>query len=307
MRKAVLIENITLALMLLLAATVAFAQETSIFLARDGGGGWLGVSISDLSKSKVTELKLPDENGVLIVRVEKESPAEKAGLQPNDIIVQFNGIKILATNQFTHMVQELLPDRTTSLVVLRGGAHKTFTVTLGSRPHKSALTVPGGEGDRPLPLDLDKLRQNLDTMKENIRTWDWEFPGGPLEMILEPSQGRMGVNLESMTPQLGDYFGVKDGHGALVVSIQKDSPAEKAGLKAGDVIVGMDSKDITSPGDVARAVRAKDEGDVDIRVLRERQSKAFKVHLEKRPTEPKVFRQRIMAAPKAQSSSVPVV
>jgi serine protease Do len=307
MRKAVLIENITLALMLLLAATVAFAQETSIFLAGDGGGGWLGISISDLSKSKVTELKLPDENGVLIVRVEKESPAEKAGLQPNDIIVQFNGIKILTTNQFTRMLRELLPDRTTSLVVLRGGTHKTFTVTLGGRPHKSVLTVPGGEGDQPLPLDLDKLRQNLDNMKENIRTWDWEFPGESLGLIFDPSQGRMGVNLESLTTQLGDYFGVKDGHGALVVSTQKESPADKAGLKAGDVIVGVDSKDITSPGDVARAVRTKDEGDVEIRVLRERQSKAFKVHLEKRSTEPKVLRQRIMAAPKVRSSSAPVV
>jgi serine protease Do len=305
MRKAVLTKTITLVMMLLLAATVAFAQEASIFLTAEVGGGWLGVSISDLSKSKVTELKLLDENGVLIVRVEKESPAEKAGLQPNDVIIQFNGIKILTTNQFTRMLRELLPDRTTSLVVLRSGAHKTFTVTLGSRPHKSVLAGPGGEGVAPKALDLDELRQNIESMKENIRTF--EFPGESLGLLFDPSQGRMGVNLESLTSQLGDYFGVKDGHGALVVSTQKDSPADKAGLKAGDVIVGVDSKDITSPGDVARAVRAKDEGDVEIRVLRERQSKAFKVHLEKRSTEPKVLRQRIMAAPKARSSSVPVV
>lgn len=267
--------TVILAIVLLFAAVEAYGQDTFSVLEGWEDGAWLGVSISDLTKSKASEFKLSDENGVLINSVEKDSPAEKAGLQPNDVIVQFNGIKVLTTRQFTRMVRELLPDRTSNLVVMRAGTQKAFTVTLGKRP--------GSESNEFFTMNLGPLRENLENLGERFHAW--EGPRGAMAYLMEPRQGRLGVNIDSLSPQLGDYFGVKEGHGALITSVRKDSPAEKAGLKAGDVIVGIDSKEVASIEDVMRTVRSKGEGDLEIKVLRDRQSKSFTVHLEKPDTE----------------------
>lgn len=252
---------------------------------------WLGISISDLTKSKSAELKLPDENGVLVNRVEKDSPAEKAGVQPGDVIVQFNGIKILAVRQFTRMVSELLPDRTTNLVVWRNAAQKTFPVTLARRPKS--------EGIESYSLDMEPLRKSLEQMREGFHGWD--EGQGPMTFLFQPSQGRLGIDLDSLTPQLGEYFGVKEGHGALIVSVRKDSLADKAGLKAGDVVISVDSKEVTSPAEVVRLVRAKKEGDLEIKVLRERQPKSFSVRLEKPEIDSHSYRYRKLIGPRNPS------
>jgi len=278
-------------LLLLAPACQSRGQELPSLADEWSNEAWLGISISDLSKTKSAELKLPDENGVLVNRVEKDSPAEKAGLQPGDVIVQFNGIKILAARQFTRMVSELLPDRTTNLVVWRNSAQKTFAVTLARRPKSEAL-----EG---YSLDMEPLRRGLEQMREGFHSWDGGQ--GPMTFFFQPSQGRLGIDLDSLTPQLGDYFGVKEGHGALIVSVRKDSLADKAALKAGDVIITVDSKEVASPAEVVRLVRARKEGDLEIKVLRERQPKSFSVHLEKPETDSHSYRYRRLTAPRDPS------
>jgi serine protease Do len=288
MQSGLKVASVILAIVLLIAAVEAYGQETFSLSEGWEEGAWLGVSISDLTKSKASEFKLPDENGVLINSVEKGSPAEKAGLQSNDVIVQFNGVKILTTRQFTRMMRELLPDRTSSLVVVRAGTQKTFTVTLGKHPSPDANDV--------YTLDLSPLRSNLEELTERFH--NWEGPRGGMAYLVEPRQGRLGVNIDSLSPQLGEYFGVKDGHGALVTSVRKESPAEKAGLKAGDVIVGIDSKDVASTVDVMRMIRTKKEGDLEIKVLRDRQSKTFTVHLETPDTESRHSGHRIQTLPR---------
>ncbi|MBZ5551980.1 MAG: PDZ domain-containing protein [Acidobacteriia bacterium] len=291
------IVTVILAIVLLFAAVEAYGQNTYSLLEGWEDGAWLGVSISDLTKAKVSELKLPDENGVLIDSVEKDSPAQKAGLHPNDVIVQFNGVKVLTTRQFTRMMRELLPDRTSSLVVVRTGAPKTIAVTLGKHP--------GSETNDVYTLNLAPFRKNLDELTERFH--NWEGPQGAMAYLLEPRQGRLGVNIDSLTPQLGEYFGVKDGHGALITSVRKESPAEKAGLKAGDVIVGIDSKEVASTEDVMRMIRAKREGDLEIKVLRDRQSKSFTVHLEKSESESRHSSYRTQTLPRRAAAAKSII
>ncbi|MBZ5535502.1 MAG: PDZ domain-containing protein [Acidobacteriia bacterium] len=286
-----------LAIVLLFAAVETYGQNAYSLLEGWEDGAWLGVSISDLTKSKASELKLSDENGVLIDRVEKDSPAEKAGLQPNDVIIQFNGVKVLTTRQFTRMVRELLPERTSSLVVVRAGAQKTMTVTLGKHP-----SVDSSE---EYTLNLAPLRKGLEDLTERFH--GWEGPRGAMSILMEPRQGRIGVNIDSLSPQLGEYFGVKDGHGALITTVRKESPAEKAGLKAGDVIVGIDSKEIASTEDVMRMIRAKREGDLEIKVLRDRQSKAFTIHLEKSEEESRHSGYRIQTLPRRAGATKSII
>lgn len=252
-------------------ATPLFGQAQRFLLENSDEGAWLGVRISDLDKTKVSQLKVPDENGVLIDQVEKDSPAEKAGLQPKDVIVQLNGVRVFTVRQFMRMIHELLPDRSATLTVLRNGAQSSFTAVLQKRPRPEiAWSDLGGFRSFDIPL----LQEKLDGMGERLRDGLKGFS------LFESSKGRLGITLQSLTPQLGEYFGVKDGRGALVVSVRKDSPADKAGIKAGDVIIVIDTREVASPSDVIAAVQSKHEGTMEIKVLREHQSKSYTVKWE---------------------------
>ncbi|MDD5543378.1 MAG: PDZ domain-containing protein [Acidobacteriia bacterium] len=282
------------AIIVLASTTIAMAQTTRLFLGEPGRGAWLGISISDLNPDKVKELKLTDENGVLIDRVEKDSPAEKAGLKANDVIVQFNGIQVLTTSQFMRMIHELLPDRTVSLSVIRGNATTHLSVKLGERPHPEGSLPQGWEVERPREFTLPHT-PDMSHLYDRLR--EFNFSESPMMYsFLGLGRGRLGINMESLTPQLGEYFGVKEGHGALVVSVEKDSPAEKAGLKAGDVITAIDSEEIKSPGDVMRTVQGKKEGNLEIKVLRDRQPKSFSAQLQKQEDERVPERPRMRTA-----------
>lgn len=271
-----------------LFSACVFAQEGPLILEGWNSRPWLGVSISDLTKAKAAELKLPTEDGVLIDKVEPDSPAEKAGLQAKDVIIQFNGIRILTTRQFSRMIHELLPDRTVHLVALRNGTQKNFSATLGERPKPEVAIHHWPDADSSFKLEMEPLRKSLEGLSERFRDWK-----GPMDFAFSgPSPRRLGTDLESLSSQLGDYFGVKDGHGALITSVSKASPAEAAGLKAGDVIVGIDGKEVQSPLDVIQAVQAKESGTLEIKVMRDRQPKSFTAQIEKPKVEPLGLRQR---------------
>lgn len=262
-----------------LMTTQLFGQAQTFFIDSQGDEAWLGVQITDLNKTRASDRKLPDENGVLIDQVEKDSPAEKAGLQPKDVIVQFNGVRVFTVRQFSRMIRELLPERSITLGVVRDGTQKSFAVLLKGRPKPDIAWKGWNDSDSFPEIDIPLLRKNLDGMRERLREGVRGFS------IFDSSNGRLGVTLEALSSQLGDYFGVRDGRGALVVSVRKDSPAEKSGIKAGDVIVGIGSREVASPSDVIAAVRERHEGPVEIKVVREHQPKTYTIHLEKHENE----------------------
>ncbi len=182
--------------------------------------GWIGIFAED-------------QNGAIIRRVAPNSPAARAGLKAGDIILQFNTEGIVGVRQLTRLVRETPAGRTIELKIQRDNQDQIVQVTTEKAPGDLsgfAFQLPNVPGfpDRIFPdIRLDQL-------------------------TYRPA----GIRVEPMTDQLRDFFGVFSNFGVLVADVEKNSRAEKAGLKAGDVIVSVNAKNVRTPGDFSRAMRA---------------------------------------------------
>jgi serine protease Do len=194
-----------------------------------GGGTYLGVSLAEIDANRAKELKLREAYGVEITRVEDGSPAEKAGVKPGDVVLEYNGQRVEGMEQFGRMVRETPPGREVKLTISRDGAPQTLNAMLSSRKV------------RPFPenfhFDMPEIRMpDIPQIYTTLRT------------------ARLGVEAESLGPQLSEYFGVKEG--VLVRSVRENTAAQKAGIKAGDVITKVDGMPVTSPSELSGAVRS---------------------------------------------------
>lgn len=214
----------------------------------------LGVRISDVTAERLAELKLSAETGVAIEEVEEESPAAKAGLQKNDVILTFAGERVRSAAQLRRLVQETPAGRKVTLEINRGGQTRAVEVTLeeGARSRRSEIRVP------------------------RIEMPHFEIP----EFHLFTRGPRLGISADELTPQLADYFGVKQGKGILVREVMADSAAAKAGLKAGDVIVRVEEEAIADVGDLRQALAKREAKEVTLGIVRDRREQTLKVTLE---------------------------
>ena len=237
-----------------------------------GGGSYLGVYLSDVDADDVRELELEAERGALIESVADESPAAEAGLQENDVIVTWNGSAIESVAQLTRLVRETPAGRTVKLGIMRDGRQRDIEVTVENRSAQAYAYGIGPQMERAREAyarafgQVEGLRDRLGA--EHIYS---AFIGRP----------RLGVSLQSLTPQLGDFFGVDEGEGALVSSVSEDSPAAKAGLRAGDVIVSIAGQAVDGPGGVMQALAEQGAGEIEIIVVRDKKRRTLKATLEK--------------------------
>ena len=244
--------------------------------ADDDERGWLGVSISEVTADKAKELKLPAERGVLLTDVEADSTAAKAGLKSGDVITEFNGQRLEGTAQFTRLVRETPAGRTAQITYWRDGRSQSISVQLGER--RSAFKMGPRDFDFKFEMpQLDRLRA-----LPEIRAFSL-LGGRPL----------LGIDAEDLSGQLGTYFGAPDGEGVLVRSVNEGSPAEKAGLKAGDVITQVNGERVRTTSDLREKLRAVTEKKtVVLGVLRNRSQVSVNVEIE--PPKP-VERKRIVS------------
>lgn len=198
------------------------------------GGTYLGVSIAEVDANRARDLKLKDSYGVEITRVEEGSPAEKAGIKPGDVVLEYNGQRVEGMEQFGRLVHETPAGREAKLVVSRGGTTQVIAATLATRK----LRAVGGLHEIVPP---------------NIEIPEIRIPDMP-QIFTTLRSPMLGVEAESLGTQLAGYFGVKEG--VLVRSVVKDTAAEKAGIRAGDVITKVDGNEVTTPNELAGAVRA---------------------------------------------------
>ena len=219
-----------------------------------GRSTWLGVEIDDVSESKAAELKLRDPFGAVVTRVEDESPAGRAGVRESDVIVSFQGQRVESTSSLRRFVRETPAGRTVSVGVIRDAAERTLSVKLEARPARSWKL-----GALP-PMNFKQF---------SLPHAFWT-DGGP----------RLGVGVSDLGSQLGEYFGVKSGDGVLVTEVSDGTPAEKAGMKAGDVIVRIDGDPIAATGDIREALHDKAGKDVEVVVVRNRREMTIKATLE---------------------------
>src|SRR6266571_82039 len=243
------------------------------------GGAFLGVGTEDISKENMARYGMREVRGVGVTEVVKDSPAEKAGLRKDDVILRFDGESVTSVRKLTRLVSESSPDQAVRLTISRGGSEQELTATLTKRKMNDIFSgsmpriLRGGDenGVRVFPGD----------------NWPPSISGdGPLVWTVGGNR-RIGVSTQTLTKQLADYFGVSGG--ALITSVTENSPAAKAGLKAGDVITAIDGEKVSSPGDIVRGLSKKETGDVSLTVVRDRNTRTVTVTPEKNP-QPNILR-----------------
>lgn len=218
--------------------------------------GWIGIYLQELTSDLKESLELDESTeGVLVNEVVEGSPAEKAGIEKGDVIVSFDGKKTDSIERLTSLVRKTSPGTEVEIQVIRDGDEKDLEITIGES---------SSSGSYNLSPEKFKIEKNM------IEPFKWNFQSGL----------KLGVAIQDLTEQLGDYFGVEKGEGALITEVEKESPAEKAGLKAGDVIVQVDNEKVSGSDDVRQIISEKEKGDeVSLKVIRDKRPKDFSVTL----------------------------
>jgi serine protease Do len=239
----------------LLTATPLMAEpvpeKVAVRTAPMGGGSFLGVGVSEIDSVRAKDLKLAEERGVEITRVEEDGPAAKGGIKLGDVLLEYNGQRIEGTEQLLRFVRETPPGREVRIGLSRGGQTQILNVRTGS---KKVWTAKMGE---PLRVEVP-----------NMEITGISIPDIPKAFMIWRSSG-LGIEGESLEGQLADYFGVKEG--VLVRAVTKGSPAEAAGLKAGDVITRVDGTSVSSPKEISNLLSAaRERKTIALMVVRER-------------------------------------
>lgn len=252
----------------------AWQDGPAIFI-EDGESGWLGISISEVTPEKAKELKLPAERGVLVGDVEADSAAAKAGLRQGDVITEFNGQRVEGTVQFRRMVRETLAGRTVPVTVWRDGRAQTLQVEMGSR--------------------RAQLRNRI-LIEPDIRIAP-EIRVAPRFELFASRTPTLGISGEDLEGELGKYFNAPEGEGVLVKQVFEGTPAEKAGLKAGDVITHIEGDRIKTVSDLRAKLREKrDTKSVKVDFLRRGSAMSLNVEIEQpKPPAPRVSTRRVSA------------
>jgi serine protease Do len=219
------------------------------------GGSYLGVGVAEVNAERAKALNLKEVHGVEVTHVDENSPAAKAGLQKGDVVLEYNGQRVEGTEQFVRMVHETPVDRQVHLQVWRNGAPQTLTATIGRRSgDRYAIREGGDEGDFSVEIPPMPPMPSMPELAP--------LPVMP-EMPRLPEFGRwvnsgrstmLGVESEGLSGQLAQFFGVKEG--VLVRSVLSNSAAEKAGMRAGDVIVKVDGEPVSTPREISGVLRA---------------------------------------------------
>jgi C-terminal processing protease CtpA/Prc len=252
-------------------AAEVWGQEPRVFTTTtDDGSGWLGVEIGEVTAEKAKDLKLAEARGVEVIDVEPDGPAAKAGLKEQDVITRYDGQVVEGTVQFRRLVRETPSGRNISLAISRNGSTQDISVELGDRSSFYQKKMKG------------KMRDFGNAYAFTEPNFDFHFdtPG-----VFGEMDGRapvLGISAEDLSGQLGTYFGAPNGTGILVREVRSGTAAEKAGLKAGDVIVKVNGNPVGSLSELRQQLRDKsEEKTVSLGILRKGSEMNVPVTIEK--------------------------
>jgi serine protease Do len=230
-----------------------------------GDESYLGVDMRNVTPDQLSALHLKEETGVEITMVDQDAPAGKAGLKEQDVILTLNGEKIASVEQLRRMIRETPPGRVITLGISRNGQPMTFKVQLADRKNSFA------------------------DFGSKMKDFHFEMPAMPMlpemdmpAIVVVRSSARSGLMVENLTPQLGDFFGAKNGEGVLIRSVEKGSRGEKAGFRAGDVIIKINGEPIHDTSDFSHALRSRQGNSASLTILRERKEQSITLSLPER-------------------------
>lgn len=244
------------------AAQADSSPSVSLFTS---GGNYLGISVQEVTRENMGRYNLREPRGLVITTVAGESPASRAGLKTGDLILRFDGEQVTTFRKLQRLISEAAPEQIVRLAISRNGAEQEVSVTVGHRQNsfQDLVTAYPAQQSAEAARAFELLQRDR---------------GG----IGFGFGRRIGINSTQLTKQLADYFGVTGGRGVLVTSVAENSPAARAGIKAGDVITEADGEKVESSGDLSRAVNRKTEGAVMLRIVRDHNSMTVSVTPEKR-------------------------
>ena len=239
-----------------------------------GRGAHLGVSVEDLSDADAKQ----SNGGVKVETVTPEGPADKAGIKAGDIITEFDGERVRSTTQFARLVQETPAGRQVAVALSRAGQRMNVTATTEQRGRSDDFGVRMFD----IPRAVRTPTPPRPPRPPAVATPEFfEIP------FMRMSAGRLGITAEALDDQLAEYFGVKEG--VLVKSVAADSAAQKAGLKAGDVITAINGSKVYDASDVNRALdRLESAGEFTAEIVRDKKTQSLKGKIEERVTRPRV-------------------
>ena len=268
------IRTTTLAILAVLLGIVALpgtslaqpgGQPYVFYSEEPWGGSYLGVDTRDVTSDRVGALHLKEERGVEVTMVDQDAPAGKAGLKEHDVILSINNQSVESVEQLRRMIREIPAGRTIEIGISRHGQATTLKAQLAERNkslsanHDFNFTMPAIP-----PINIPQI---------NMPEID------PFTVVVIHSLKRSGLLVENLCPQLGDYFGVKNGGGVLVRSVEKGSRAEQAGFRAGDVVIRVNGSAVNDASDFTRLLRARTESKASVTVMRDRKEQTLTIAL----------------------------
>ena len=254
-----------------LVSSSVFAQQVAIprsrtaqgYVVQKASGGYLGIGGLDISPERAKALNLKEERGVEVSSLAEDGPAAKAGIKDGDVVLEFNGQPVQGTAQFQRLVRETPVGRQVKITVWRGGAAQTLTATVGE--NRQTTMIAPGDGSWNFSMPEIPAMPNIEIPHFNMSSQN-------------PMLGIVGESL-GQEDQLAEFFGVQDG--VLVRSVKKGSAAEKAGIKAGDVITKVDDSKVASSSEITRVLRGlKSKKTFGVTVMRNKKEMPLTVTLE---------------------------
>jgi serine protease Do len=184
--------------------------------------GWLGVTIQDLKGDLAEYYGVKDKSGVMVASVVPGDPADRAGIQPKDIITEVDGKKIATSRDLTNLAAKLGVGDTARVTILRDGRTKTLNVKVGKRP-----------------LTMAAVSENQQKEKD----------------------GEYGFEVTELTPEIAQRYDIRETAGVIVVNVDPNSKAKAAGIQQGDLIIEVNRKNVASVKDFKNLIDQHKEGD----------------------------------------------
>ncbi len=257
-------QTIAITILLGMGAIVVYAQAQHEIRLYRTDEGHMGLILRDVTQADVLNLQLPRETGVYVEQLGEDSPASKAGLQKGDIILDYATLPILSVKHFQRLVLDTPASREVELSVFRSGQYLKTTISVRRRA---------------TPLDVSRRTQSAPA-------WD----GPDIRFRTQPGQSgshffffserpRLGITGGNLTEQLADFLGISGKKGVVVAEVFDNTPAKRAGLKAGDAIVSVDSHPVDSLSELSSLLK---DDTHEVEIVRDKRVEKATLELEPR-------------------------
>jgi serine protease Do len=241
------------------------AQSFPFYGEEPWGGSYLGVDTQDVTSDRLGALHLKDERGVEVTMVDQDAPAGKAGLKEHDVILSINDQQVQSVEQLRRLIREIPAGRVISIGISRDGQPMTLHAQLAERSKMPDMN-----------FNFHGPNINVPVVRiPPINIPDIDVPN----IVVVHAPRSSGMMIENLTPQLGEFFGVKGGSGVLVRSVEKGGRAEQAGIRAGDVIVKINGSAVNDCSDFSRLLRSRTSNKTTVVVMRERREQTLTLTL----------------------------